>query len=418
MISERTHSFTYSPSFTGETPYDVAENYHVIKQYLLPLQFKYMNNEVTTPPAAYGIQTTSNNGYIPSNQPMNYNEISNNTETYSDPPTLFVDPKVLNSYRVSPSNSSNNIVVSSQLPPPPPPTVAENSVEASSVPVVKKVVTSAVVPPGNTIKKAEIVKNPVFNNNLSQPVAPSVSAKPVHEASGPSNHAVPAGPGISHVAPAVPPHDPLVPPVVNTGAPFVPALPIHNTSTPIPAAPIHTGATFIPTGGHSVPSVPAGTNIMVPNGAINPPVVPAVVSAPKIVPKTIVPANDGFYSSTTDPQLQAKYGHNIEIKRTGIHSPTHSLTHSLTHLRTQHHHPQRLLLHQRSILRILVIPLPVRVMLYMIQIVKRSPRITAISSSSNRHSISHRLHFLVPMHFQLQWQVLVTCIKRHHYLTI
>jgi hypothetical protein len=93
---------------------------------------------------------------------------------------------------------------------------------------------------------------------------------------------------------------------------------------------VNAGGPFIPSG---VPPVPVGTNVMIPNGNVstNPPVVPAVVHAPKIITKTIVPANDGFYSSTTDPQLQAKYGHNIEIKRTGIHSFTHLYTQSYTH---------------------------------------------------------------------------------------
>ena len=218
---------------TGETPYDVAENYHVIKQYLLPLQFKYMNNEVTTPtPPAYGMQNHTNNGYIPQNQPMNYDESSNNmalnsnsTENFNDPPTMFVDPKLLNSYRVSPSNSSNNVAAAHQ-PPPPPPTsfaatpVVENIVETSTIPVVKKVAPSVTIPASNTIKKAEIVKNSVFNNNLVQPSVAPTNNKPANEdrvqGTGPIEQKIPV------ITPAVPTHT----------TPFIPATPTHNITPP------------------------------------------------------------------------------------------------------------------------------------------------------------------------------------------
>lgn len=352
---------------TGETPYDVAENYHVIKQYLLPLQFKYMNNEVTTPtPPAYGMQNHTNNGYIPQNQPMNYDESSNNmalnsnsTDNFNDPPTMFVDPKLLNSYRVSPSNSSNNIAAAHQ-PPPPPPTsfattpVVENIVETSKIPVVKKVAPPVAIPASNTIKKAEIVKNSVFNNSLVQPSIAPTNNKPANEdrvqGKGPLEQKIPViTPAVpTHTTPFIPatPTHNIAPTAVSTHHAVPPAVPIHSTG-PVntgpkfipsvsthhavpPAVPVNAGGPFIPSG---VPPVPVGTNVMIPNGNVstNPPVVPAVVHAPKIITKTIVPANDGFYSSTTDPQLQAKYGHNIEIKRTGIHSFTHLSTQSRTH---------------------------------------------------------------------------------------
>ena len=223
-----------------------------------------------------------------------------------------------------------------------------------TIPVVKKVAPLVTIPASNTIKKAEIVKNSVFNNSLVQPSVAPTNNKPAYEdrvqGKGPIEQKIPViTPAVpTHTTPFIPatPTHNIAPTAVSTHHAVPPAVPIHSTG-PVntgpkfipsvsthhavpPAVPVNAGGPFIPSG---VPPVPVGTNVMIPNGNVstNPPVVPAVVHAPKIITKTIVPANDGFYSSTTDPQLQAKYGHNIEIKRTGIHSFTHLSTQSRTH---------------------------------------------------------------------------------------